>query len=109
MTIVESEVNLDSLSQTFILEVFKDWTWTKLLNRSTNVWDPIIREFFSNAIVEGERLNCRVKGRQFYVTPELIQDLLEVHPVILESTLPYDGRRTKITFAVEVLGGKEKK
>ena len=40
--IMEREVNLDSLSQTFILEVFKDRTWTKLLNRSTNVWDPVI-------------------------------------------------------------------
>ena len=40
--IVEREVNLDSLSQSFILEVFKDRTWTKLLNRSTNVWDPVI-------------------------------------------------------------------
>ena len=109
MIIVEREVNLDSLSQTFIPEVFRDWTWTKFLDGLTKVWDPIIQEFFSNVIVEGEHLNCWVRGRQFYVTLELIQDLLEVRPVIPKSTLPYDGRRTKITFAIEVLGGKEKK
>ena len=62
-----------------------------------------------NAIVECEHLNCWVRGRQFYITLELIQDLLGVHPIIPNSTLPYDGRRTKITFAIEVLGGKEKK
>ena len=109
MIIVEREVNLDSISQTFIPEVFRDWTWTKLLNGSTKVWDPIIQEFFLNAIVECEHLNCWVRGRQLYITLELIQDLLEVHPIIPNSTLPYDGRRTKITFAIEVLGGKEKK
>ena len=109
MIIVEREVNLDSISQTFIPEVFRDWTWTKLLNGSTKVWDPIIQEFFLNAIMECEHLNCWVRGRQFYITLELIQDLLEVHPIIPNSTLPYDGRRTKITFAIEVLGGKEKK
>ena len=59
--------------------------------------------------MEGEHLNCWVRERQFYVTLELIQDLLEVRPVIPKSTLPYDGRRTKITSAIEVLGGKEKK
>ena len=59
--------------------------------------------------MECEHLNCWVRGRQFYITLELIQDLLEVHPIIANSTLPYDGRRTKITFAIEVLGGKEKK
>lgn len=66
-------------------------------------------EFFSNAVVEGECPNFWVKGKQFYVTPELIQDLLEVCPIIPKSTPPYDGRRTKITFVVKVLRGKAKK
>lgn len=44
--IVERKVNLESLSQTFILEVFRDRTWTKLLTGLERVWEPVILEFF---------------------------------------------------------------
>ena len=58
--IVEREVYMESLSHTFISRVFRDWTWTKLLTRSTKFCGPAIQEFFSNATVEGDRLNCWV-------------------------------------------------
>ena len=56
--IMERVVRMETLENTFILEVFKDRTWTKLLNPSGNVFTDIIREFFANALMEGERINC---------------------------------------------------
>ena len=56
--IMESSIRMETLENTFIPKVFKEKTWTMLLNPSGNVFAEIIREFFANAIVEGERINC---------------------------------------------------
>lgn len=48
--IVERELNLESLSHSFIPEVFRDRTWTPLLTGFGNVCNPIVRDFFSNEI-----------------------------------------------------------
>ena len=50
--IMERVVKLETLEDTFIPEVFKERTWTKLLN------SEIIEEFLSNASVEGDRIDC---------------------------------------------------
>ena len=51
-------VQLESLEGTFIPEVFKERTWTKLLNPVGVVYLEIIKEFFSNAVVNGDRIKC---------------------------------------------------
>ena len=57
MIIMERVVQMESLEDTFILEVFKDRTWTKLLNPGGVVYSEIIKEFFSNASVEENHIN----------------------------------------------------
>ena len=74
---MERVVNMHTLEDTFILKVFKERTWTKLLNPSGNVFGEIIREFFANALVEGECINCWVRQREFFITMESIQYVLE--------------------------------
>ena len=49
--IMERVVQLESPKGTFKLEVFKERTWTKLLNPVGVVYSKIIKEFFSNAVV----------------------------------------------------------
>ena len=49
---------MESLEDTFIPEVFKDRTWTKLLNPSGVVYSEIIKEFFSNASVDENHIDC---------------------------------------------------
>ena len=49
--IMESVAKLEILKDTLILEVFKERTWTKLLNSVGVIYSEIIREFFSNATV----------------------------------------------------------
>jgi len=62
--ILERTMELKSLEGTFIPGVFKERTWTKLLNLMGNVYEEIIREFYANAIVEGDRINCWLKGKE---------------------------------------------
>ena len=78
--IMERVVHLESLEGTFIPEVFRERTWTKLLNPVKVVYSEIIREFFSNAAVDGDRIECWVRHKEFVITREIIQDFLEVHP-----------------------------
>ena len=56
--IMERVVKLDTLEDTCIPEVFKERTWTKLLNPSGVVYSEIIKEFFLNASVDGDHINC---------------------------------------------------
>ena len=68
LIVLERLVDLDSLKGTFILDVFKERTWTKLLNLMGDVFENIIRKFFANAIVEGDHINCWLRGKEFSIT-----------------------------------------
>ena len=78
--IMERVFRLDTLKDTSIPDVFKERTWTKLLNPSGNVYTEIIKEFFSNASVDGDHINCWVRHKEFVITRDSIQEFLEVRP-----------------------------
>ena len=76
--IMERVVRLDTFKDTSIPDVFKKRTWTKLLNPSGNSYAEIIKEFFSNASVDGDHINYRVRHKEFVITRDSIQEFLEV-------------------------------
>ena len=78
--IMERVMKLDTLKDTCILEMFKEKTWTKLLNPSGVLYSEIIKEFFSNTSVDGDHINCWVRHKEFVITRESIQEFLEVRP-----------------------------
>ena len=98
-------VQLDTLQETFILDVFKERTWTKLLNPSGIVYDEIIREFFSNATIERNEINCWVRQKEFVITRQDIQDFLEVRPPSQLITTQYENRIGAIGEMIQILGG----
>lgn len=58
--------------------------------------------------MEGDHLNCWVRGIEFTISPSSIQNLLQICLVTLESSLPYNDRRIQIVEAIADLGGKQK-
>ena len=104
--ILERTVDLDSLEGTFILDVFKGGTWTKLLNPRGDVFEIIIREFFANAIVEGDHINYWLRGKEFSIMKESIQDVSEIRLMTPHTSLQYDERREKLEPLVEIFGGQ---
>ena len=74
-----------------------------------DVFEDIIQEFFANAIVEGDHINCWLRGREFSITRESIQDVLEIWPMTPNTSLQYDERKEKLEPLVEILGGQLKK
>ena len=99
---MERVVRMETLENTAIPEVFKERTWTKLLNPSGNVYDELIREFFSNATVEGDHINCWVGQKEFIIIRDSIQEFLEVRP-------HYDDILDSLEPMVELVGGSLKK
>ena len=107
--IMERVVQLESLEGTFIPEVFKERTWTKLLNSVGVVYSEIIKEFFSNAVVNGDRIECWVRHKEFVITRDSIQEYLEIRPPSLPISVQYEGRLGSTANMVEIIGGTSKK
>ena len=80
-----------------------------MLNLSGNVFTEIIREFFANDLVEGQRINCWVWQREFIITRESIQEVLEIHPPSQQISIQYDDRLDSLKPIVELLGGSLQK
>ena len=67
-----------------------------------------IENFFVNVIVEGDHINCWLKGREFSISRESIQEILEIRPTTPDTSLQYDERKEKLKPFMEVLGGQLK-
>ena len=74
----------------------------KLLNPMGDVFEIIIREFFANA----DHINCWLREREFSITRESIQDVLEIRPMTPHTFIQYNERREKLEPLVEILGGQ---
>ena len=107
--VMERVVQLESIEDTFIPEVFKERTWTKLLNPVGVVYLEIIKEFFSNATVEGDTINCWVRHKEFIITKDSIQEFYEVHPPSQPITVQYVDRLGSTDEMIKILGGTLKK
>ena len=107
--VMERSVYIESLENTFILEVFKERTWTKFLKPTGDVYECIIKEFFAYAFLKGDHINCWARGREFIVSRESIQELLKIYPMTPDTSLQYDARKEKLEPFMQVLGGQLKK
>ena len=56
--------------------------------------------------MEGNHINCWLRGREFSISRELIQEILEIHPTTPHTSLQYDERREKLEPLMEFLGGR---
>ena len=56
--IQERYVDLEDLRDTFIPSCFEGRGWEKLLSDLPIVCEPLIREFYSNAVIREEELSC---------------------------------------------------
>ena len=73
------------------------------------MYSEIIKEFFSNASVEGDHIDCWVRHKEFVITRESIQEFLKVRPPSQPITIQYEDRLEYIDEMVRILGGTLKK
>ena len=74
--IQERQVYLDDLKDSFIPSCFEGQGWDKLLGEFLEICDPLIREFYANASLKEEHIECWVRGHEFTLDIENIDDLL---------------------------------
>ena len=82
------------VDQPFLLDTnIPIWFATKdlkfLLSNLVDAYENLVKEFYANAIVEGEEIKCWVRGKQFSITPVYLAEILHINSVKLWLTNMY--------------------
>ena len=64
------------LKDTFIPNCFEGRGWDKLLSDLLAVCEPLIREFYANATIREDELNCWIRGHEFTLDAHDIDEVL---------------------------------
>ena len=77
--LVERAVDQPSLRDTNIPIWFAMKDWNFLLSTLEDAYENVVKEFYANAIVNGEEIKCWVKGKSFSVTPVHLEEILHIN------------------------------
>lgn len=69
-------VDLVDLRDYFILGCFQDRGWERLFGDLPGVCEPLIREFYANAILREDEIDCWLRDHEFTINMEDIDDVL---------------------------------
>ena len=64
----------------------------------------MVKEFYANAIVEGDELKCWVRGKSFSVSPVYLANILHINQPMLATTPVYDDLNPDEDLLRETLG-----
>ena len=74
--LIERAVDQPSLYDTKIPIWFATKDWNYLLSNLDDAYVNMVKEFYANAIVEGDELKCWVRGKSFIMSPIYLADIL---------------------------------
>ena len=69
-------MDLVNLKDSLILSCLEERGWENLLGDLPGVCEPLIREFYANAIVREAVINCWVRGHEFTIEVEDVDEVL---------------------------------
>ena len=79
-----------SLHDTDIPKWFAHKDWNYLLSDLDDAYENLVKEFYANAIVEGEELKCWVRKKSFSVSPAYLAKILYINRPMLRHSPVYD-------------------
>ena len=88
--LVERAIDQPSLCETNIPMWFANKDWNFLLSDLDDAYENMVKEFYANAIIEGDELKCWVKGKSFLVSLVYLAEILHINWPMLTTTLVYD-------------------
>ena len=88
--LVEKAIDQPSLRDTNIPRWFATKDWNSLLSNLDDAYENLVKEFYANAIDEGEELKCWVRGKSFLVTPVYLAEILHINRPRFNNTPVYD-------------------
>ena len=69
-------MDLHDLKDTFIPQCFEGRGWNKLLGDLPLVCEPLIREFYANAVIREDELSCWMRRKEFTLDAHDIDKVL---------------------------------
>ena len=105
--IQERFVDLVNLKDTFIPSCFQDRGWDKLLSDLSGVCGPLIREFYANAVLREDEINCWIRGHEFNIDLDDINEVLGFEELDHDFT-HYKDRMLSIENVQSHIGGVRK-
>ena len=102
--LLERALDQSSLSNTDIPKWFATKDWNYLLSKLDDTYENLVKDFYANAIVEGDELKCWVRGKTFSVTPSYLAEILHINRPMLRKPLVYDDLYPEEDLLWEALG-----
>ena len=106
--IQERFVDLGDLKDTFIPDCFEGRGWDKLLSDLPAVCEPLIREFYANAAIREDELNCWIRGHEFTLDVHDIDEVLGLEGLEDHDFTNYKDRMLSIETVQNHIGGQRK-
>ena len=66
----------------------KDWNY--LLSDLDVAYENLVKEFYANAIVEGDEIKCWVRRKSFSVSPAYLTKILHINRPMRKNSPVYD-------------------
>ena len=88
--LLERPVDQLSLHDTEIPQWIAHKDWNFLLSDLDEAYENLVKEFYTNAIVEGEELKCWVRRKIFSVSPTYLAKILHINWPMLKISPVYD-------------------
>ena len=105
--IQERYVDLEDLRDTFIPNCFEGRRWDKLLSGLPAVCEPLIREFYSNAMIREDELSCWVRGTKFTLNAHDIDDVLGLEGLEDHDFIDYKDKMLSIEIVQQRIDGQK--
>ena len=102
--LVKRVVEQSSLLDTKIMKWFATKDWNFFLNSFEEPYENMVKEFYANAISEGDELKCWVRGQNFTVTPYYLANILRINWPMFPKPLVYDDLNLKEDLLRDTLG-----
>ena len=104
--IQERFVDLGDLKDTFIPGCFEGRGWDKLLSDQPAVCEPLIREFYANAMIREDKLRCWVRRKEFTIDAHDIDEVLGLEGLEDHGSTNYKDRILSIETIQTCIGGQ---
>ena len=104
LLLVERAVDQASLLETKIPKWFATKDWNYLISNLDDAYENLVKEFYANAIFEGDELKYWVRGKSFSVTPVYLAEILCINWPMFPKPLVYDDLNLEAEVLREALG-----
>ena len=104
LMLIERVVEQASLLDMNIPRWFASKDWNYLLSNLEDPYEELVKEFYANALFDGDELKCWVRGKDFIVTPSYLAIILNINQPVFVKPLVYNELELDLNMLQDALG-----